>query len=106
MGTYNRKYAVAALGLLIMPFASFSQDKDFKTYTQQVTGTDLKFDMVAIPGGQFTMGSSGSEPGHKPDEGPQHQVKLDPFWIGRYGFVGRVIASTSSGIGSTLRRAS
>ena len=84
MGTYNRKYAVAALGLLIMPFASFSQDKDFKTYTQQVTGTDLKFDMVAIPGGQFTMGSPESEPGHKPDEGPQHQVKLDPFWIGKY----------------------
>jgi formylglycine-generating enzyme required for sulfatase activity len=27
------------------------------------------------------MGSPPDEPGHKPDEGPQHEVKIDPFWM-------------------------
>lgn len=71
-------------GLLLAPLLLFSQDKDFKTYTQALTGTDLKFDMVAIPGGEFKMGSPENETGRKPDEGPQHMVKLSPFWIGKY----------------------
>ena len=29
------------------------------------------------------MGSPDTEPGHKPDEGPQHKVKISPFWMGQ-----------------------
>ncbi len=29
------------------------------------------------------MGSPDSEKGHKPDEGPQHQVRIEPFWMGK-----------------------
>jgi formylglycine-generating enzyme required for sulfatase activity len=30
------------------------------------------------------MGSPDSEPNRKPDEGPQHKVKIEPFWMGQY----------------------
>ena len=41
------------------------------------------FEMVAIPGGEFEMGSADSSPGHQPNESPRHKVKLDPFWMGK-----------------------
>ena len=40
--------------------------------------------MIAIPGGSFIMGSPPTEVGRRPDEGPQHQVKISPFWIGKH----------------------
>jgi formylglycine-generating enzyme required for sulfatase activity len=58
-------------------------EKQMQRYTQQITGTDVAFDMVPIPSGQFVMGSPPSEKGRKPDEGPQHQVKIEPFWMGK-----------------------
>lgn len=84
MGTNKLKFTATMAGLLLAPLLLFSQNKDFKTYTQALTGTDLKFDMVAIPGGEFKMGSPENETGRKRDEGPQHMVKLSPFWIGKY----------------------
>ena len=39
--------------------------------------------MVPIPAGEFTMGSPDSELARKPDEGPQHQVKISAFWMGQ-----------------------
>jgi formylglycine-generating enzyme required for sulfatase activity len=57
--------------------------KDMKRYTQKIAGTDVDFDMVPIPGGQFVMGSPPGEKGHKPDEEPQHGVKIAPFWMGK-----------------------
>ncbi len=52
-----------------------------KAYTDTIPGTKITFDMVPIPGGTFMMGSPDSEAGHKPDEGPQHKVKISPFWM-------------------------
>jgi formylglycine-generating enzyme required for sulfatase activity len=54
-----------------------------KNYTQQIPGSEVKFDMVAIPGGTFLMGSSPSEKGRGQDEGPQHVIKIEPFWMGK-----------------------
>jgi formylglycine-generating enzyme required for sulfatase activity len=39
--------------------------------------------MVAVPGGTFTMGSPAREKGRRPDEGPQVQVEVEPFYLGR-----------------------
>ena len=39
--------------------------------------------MAPIPGGEFVMGSPELEKAHKPDEGPQHKVKVAPFWMGQ-----------------------
>jgi formylglycine-generating enzyme required for sulfatase activity len=57
--------------------------EDFKAYTETITATDAKFDMVPIPGGKFMMGSPDSEAGRNEDEGPQHEVEIRPFWMGR-----------------------
>jgi sulfatase modifying factor 1 len=55
---------------------------EFKSYTEVIPGTDVTFEMVAIPGGTFLMGSPESEPYRQQDEGPVHEVRLSPFWIG------------------------
>ena len=57
-------------------------EAEMKPYTDTVSD-DVKFEMLPIPGGEFLMGSPTSEPGRKPDEGPQFKVKLDPFWMAK-----------------------
>ena len=65
--------------------------------------------MVAVPGGTFTLGSPASETGRDADEGPQVEVTLKPFWIGKtevtwdefdqFAFVGNTGARTGDGGG-------
>src|SRR5262249_14340917 len=55
-----------------------------KSYTEIIPGTKVTFDMVAIPGGEFVMGSPPSEKERKDEEGPQHPVKIRPIWMGKY----------------------
>ena len=43
---------------------------------------DLK--MVVIPAGTFTMGSPNNEAERYSDEGPQRQVRVELFLVGRY----------------------
>ena len=54
-----------------------------ETYTESVPATKVQFEMVAIPGGTFVMGSPSGEAGRSEDEGPAHPVRIAPFWIGR-----------------------
>jgi formylglycine-generating enzyme required for sulfatase activity len=44
----------------------------------------VQLDMVWIPAGSFIMGSPSSEPGRYDDEGPQTNVTLEGFWMGKY----------------------
>ena len=44
----------------------------------------LALEMVAIPGGTFTMGSPEDEPGRYDREGPLHEVVVPAFFMGRY----------------------
>jgi len=60
-----------------------ANQSDMKAYTNTIPGTRVTFAMVPIPGGEFVMGSPDNEPGRKPDEGPQHKVKVSPFWMGQ-----------------------
>ena len=55
-----------------------------KPYTESVTGFDVKFDLVPIPGGTFEMGSPEGEAKRGDDEGPRHAVKIEPFWMGKF----------------------
>ena len=57
---------------------------EMKPYTQRIADTDVTFDMVPIPAGKFTMGSPATEPKRADDEGPQHEVEIAPFWMGKY----------------------
>src|SRR5438105_241415 len=54
-----------------------------KSYEEKIAGTDVKFEMIAIPGGTFEMGSPANEPGRQADEGPRHPVSIRPFWMGK-----------------------
>lgn len=54
------------------------------TYTQDIPGTEMSFDMVMIPGGTYKMGSPESEENRNEDEGPQKPVKIDSFWMGKF----------------------
>lgn len=58
-------------------------EAEMKPYTQKINNTEVKYDMVPIPGGEFVMGSPAAEPGRKDDEGPQHKIKIEPFWMGK-----------------------
>ena len=55
----------------------------FESFTENIPGTNVSFDMVALPGGSFSMGSPENEPLRKPDEGPVHKVNLSKFWIAK-----------------------
>jgi formylglycine-generating enzyme required for sulfatase activity len=52
-------------------------------YTETIPDSNVKFDMVPIPGGTFLMGSPKDEKGRASDEGPQHPVQIKPFWMGK-----------------------
>jgi hypothetical protein len=64
--------------------AAAQSEAEMKPYTDVITHTEVTFDMVPIPGGKFLMGSPESEPGRKDDEGPQHEVEIKPFWMGKH----------------------
>ena len=53
------------------------------SYTVKVPGTDVSFDMVPIPAGEFLIGSPASEAGRNGDEGPQIRVRVEPFWMAK-----------------------
>ena len=58
-----------------------TSEGEMQPYTNAIPGTSAKYAMVPIKGGEYTMGSPAAEAGRNPDEGPQHKVKLDPFWM-------------------------
>ncbi len=64
-----------------IPAARAASPAEMKRYTEQIPGTGVTFDMVPIPGGRFRMGSPHEEPGRAADEGPVHEVRIDPFWM-------------------------
>ena len=51
------------------------------SYKVTIPGTTVAYDMVAIPAGEFEMGSPATDPRRKKDEEPQHKVRLDAFWM-------------------------
>ena len=54
-----------------------------KHFTEDL-GNGVSLQMVEIPGGTFTMGSPSSEVGRNDNEGPQHEVTVSSFFMGRY----------------------
>ncbi|MCA8989438.1 MAG: formylglycine-generating enzyme family protein, partial [Planctomycetaceae bacterium] len=54
-----------------------------EAYSVELPYTEITFEMLPIPGGVYTMGSPETEADRQEDEGPQHQVKIAPFWMGK-----------------------
>ncbi|RFC43155.1 MAG: hypothetical protein DVB28_001630 [Verrucomicrobia bacterium] len=59
-------------------------EKDMKAYSETIPGTGVAFDLVSIPSGKFKMGSPAGEEGRGSDEGPQRDVQIAPFWMGKF----------------------
>lgn len=55
-----------------------------KRYTETIPGTAVRFEMVSVPAGRYRMGSPADEAGRKDDEGPQADVAVKAFWIGKH----------------------
>ena len=53
-------------------------------YQHTIPGTEISFEMVPIPGGKFKLGSPATEKDRKPDEGPQIEIEVPPFWMGKH----------------------
>lgn len=66
------------------PRASGILATSLQSFTQQIPGTDVTIEMIALPGGTFWFGSPDDEPGRGDDEGPPRRIRLDPFWIGKH----------------------
>lgn len=91
-GHYNPDYVSGQM--VGVPAFSQSEDIDssmfyheaatlttFANYTEYIPETTVSFNMIAVNGGTFMMGSPEKEPFRNPDESPQHQVELSPFYM-------------------------
>jgi len=59
-------------------------DQDaFESYRRNIPATDVAYEMVPIQGGEFVMGTPDSERGRRKDEGPQRNVRIEPFWMAK-----------------------
>ncbi len=56
-------------------------DRNQRRYTLHDATNELNVVMVPIKGGEFMMGSSRNEAGHRDDEAPLHRVRISPFWM-------------------------
>ena len=70
--------------LLAVAARSFAQPAEMKSFVQPIPGTQQMIEMIAVPGGEFLMGSPEAEHGRKPDEGPEVRVRMEPFCISKF----------------------
>ena len=93
-GHYNPNYSHAQMssipgysegGINVMDTASFFKEPEnitsFENFNEKIPGTPISFNMMAIPGGTFQMGSPKSEDFHRADEAPVHNVTVSPFFM-------------------------
>jgi formylglycine-generating enzyme required for sulfatase activity len=59
------------------------QKRQAKCFTENL-GESINLNMVFIPGGRFLMGSSDFEVERNEDEKPQHEVIVQPFFMGKH----------------------
>jgi formylglycine-generating enzyme required for sulfatase activity len=101
---------VALLGAASQPTASISSVTESKIVTDFRPGQAFRDcpncpEMVVVPAGNFTMGSPANERGRDDTEGPQRQVNIRQFAVGKFdvtrgqwaGFVSATNRKTASG---------
>jgi formylglycine-generating enzyme required for sulfatase activity len=67
-----------------VPNSEAKAEGEMKEYAESLPSSEVKFDMAPIKGGKFKIGSPVGEKGHKDDEGPQVEVVIEPFWMGKF----------------------
>jgi formylglycine-generating enzyme required for sulfatase activity len=94
MGSENAYYSLNPTGSRPTPRSEYSiiaaeerppeSMKIFELPELIIPGVTRSDNMVRINGGTFAMGSPSNEPNRRNDEGPQHQVTVGSFYMGRY----------------------
>jgi formylglycine-generating enzyme required for sulfatase activity len=79
----NDNITIPDIHARIVATTKVASQSEMKIYTNTIPGTQVTYVMVPIPGGEFVMGSPEAERDRKPDEGPQHKVRVEPFWMER-----------------------
>jgi formylglycine-generating enzyme required for sulfatase activity len=69
---------------LIMANLTITEPAAMQAYTNTIPGSKVSYSMLPIPGGEFVMGSTPDEAGHRADETPQVRVQVAPFWMGQF----------------------
>jgi formylglycine-generating enzyme required for sulfatase activity len=69
-----------------IPDALAQTAADMKPYTESFKAEDksVQFEMVPIPAGAVMMGSPDDEEDREDDEGPQAEIKIEPFWMAKF----------------------
>ena len=62
-------------------FTSAAEVDSFESFTETVPGTGASIRMIAVPGGEFTLGSPENEPFRRSDEGPEKRVRISAFFM-------------------------
>ncbi|EOZ92083.1 hypothetical protein A33Q_4176 [Indibacter alkaliphilus LW1] len=76
----GKSFMLLASGIIFFVFIAWKGTHfELDPYVQEIPDTNTSFEMVAIPGGKFEMGSN-----FKEDESPVHEVEISPFWMGAY----------------------
>lgn len=75
---------VKKIHTFITETAAAEKAAEMADYAATIPQTGIPFNMVAIKGGEFTIGSPESEANRKEDEGPQAKLKIAPFWMGKH----------------------
>ena len=83
VNTGAESLVVAEIGKRIEETSKEKTEAEMKPYSSTILGTEVSFDMVPIPGGKFKIGSPDNEKGRGEDEGPQKDVEVAPFWMGK-----------------------
>ncbi|MGA4579559.1 SUMF1/EgtB/PvdO family nonheme iron enzyme [Limisphaera sp. VF-2] len=73
---------IPAIYQAIMAKLDVRTEAEMKPYTNTIPGTQVRYVMIPVPGGEFIMGSRDDDPEGRPDERPAHRVRIAPFWIG------------------------
>lgn len=64
-------------------FSGALHAQGLKSYQQTIPNSTVSFDLIAIPAGNFVLGSPEKQVGRQADEGPQKKVQVDAFWMGK-----------------------
>jgi formylglycine-generating enzyme required for sulfatase activity/mono/diheme cytochrome c family protein len=81
--TGDEKAVAAEIHKRIQEKLDVKTEAEMKNYSVTIPGTSVGFEMIAIRGGEFTIGSPAGEKNRGSDEGPQFKVKVEPFWMGK-----------------------
>ncbi len=89
-GHYNPDYVGGQMvgvptASVVVDSSSFFQEATevtaFNNYTEKIPKTPVSFNMIAVEGGTFLMGSPNSESYRNENESPQHEVQISPFFM-------------------------